>query len=187
MDVSESELEPPSGLSRRLWRSWIVGVTGIALWPAVEIVVGPRVPVEVGSVIVAWMLLIAAPVLGVIAWHLAGTPRPSAAVLTTTGVDPGHARRKEIDRSLSRGDAEAAAGWPSYARARVAQRRRELITLGPITVLVWSQLLSRPAGEIWWWAILLAATAVTVTGVVSAVRQLRRERALGAAGAAPLT
>ena len=51
--MSESELEPPSGLSRRLWRSWIVGVTGIALWPAVEIVVGPRVPVEVGSVIVA--------------------------------------------------------------------------------------------------------------------------------------
>ncbi|MBN9739133.1 hypothetical protein [Pseudonocardia sp. P1] len=136
--------------------------------------------------VLAWLLLLTAPVAGVVAWWLAATPRPAEPryAMTRRELGPGH--RREIDLSLRRGEAAAVAGRPFYARARVAQGRRELITLGPIVVLVWSMLLLQPDGG-WFWLVAAAGVAVAVTGILSVTGQLRRERALSSAGVAGLS
>ncbi|WP_145982866.1 hypothetical protein [Pseudonocardia sp. EC080625-04] len=177
------DLESPTGTSQLLWRSWIVVVTGLVLWSAIDVAFDLR---SAGSdlVVLAWVLLIVAPVVGVVAWQLAASPRPDDARYAKTLRELEPRQRREIDRSLRRGVAAAAAGWPLYARARAAQCRRGLITLGPITMLVWSQLLLQPVGGGFFWVTVLAGVAVTTTGVLSVAVQLRREHALTVAGLA---
>lgn len=177
-DPATTETPSPEPVTVRLWRVWVVVVLAIVAATTVLNLRSGSLAPPYDTLAMALLLYTLAA--GVLAWRLAAAPSPDGQVWAALRQALGRRERYRIDRALLRGTG-IAPEQRDYAVARVARQRRTLLTLGPVSALVWSQVVSvagSEAGPGHLRFVLATAVVVTVAAAGSLVLQHRRERTL---------
>lgn len=168
----------PEPVTVWLWRVWVVVVLGIVVATTVLNLRSGTLAPPYDTL--ALVLLLYALGAGALAWWLAAAPSPDGQVWAALRQPLGRRERYRIGRALLRGTG-IAPQHRDYAVARVARQRRALLTLGPVSALVWSQVVSVAGSEAGPGPVRFVLAAAVVVAVVTAgslVLQCRRERTL---------